>query len=395
MDNIREFQRSEDVMDEAYAWVLKFNGDTPASAEDIAAMREWVRRSPAHRQVLSEAEEFWCEAEILSDLAVPVEKSQRGGLGGFFSAVAGASSVSGGAASATWGRAISFASVVCLTVALMWVWQLTPISSTVGNGVYRTAVGEQSTLILSDRSQVLLDTGSAVRIAYEDGTRKIHLLDGKAHFDVAKNPERPFEVYARDGLVRAVGTAFSVYLAEEEVEVLVDEGRVDLARILAGDIAGSEVNSALPYDSSRERVGFNGAFDGSREAIPVNAVLLASQDVVGEVFLSLDVGQGARFDQAEQLLVQLSEKEMDNAQAWRKGTLVFVRDPLSDVVYEVSRYTDITIEITDPDLKNLVMGGRFKAGDLDALLEVLEIGFGVKVIYLNERHVQLSLASNE
>ena len=127
----------------------------------------------------------------------------------------------------------------------------------------------------------------------------------------------------------------------------------------------------------------------------MNAVLLASQDVVGEVFLSLDVGQGAHFDQAEQLLVQLSEKEMDNAQAWRKGTLVFVRDPLSDVVYEVSRYTDITIEITDPDLKNLVMGGRFKAGDLDALLEVLEIGFGVKVIYLNERHVQLSLASNE
>ena len=111
---------------------------------------------------------------------------------------------------------------------------------------------------------------------------------------------------------------------------------------------------------------------------------------------SIHLLQGkAHFDQTQQVVVQLSEKELDNAQAWRQGTLVFVRDPLSDVVYEVSRYTDITIEIVDPALRNLVMGGRFKAGKLGALLEVLEIGFGVKVIYLNEHHVQLSLASNE
>lgn len=365
MDNVRQFQGSEEVMDEAYAWVLKFNGDVPASNDDIAAMREWVARSPAHRRALEEAEAFWCEAELLSDLAVPLQKKQRG-RGGFFSGLVGAFSFSGGAAPAVWGRPAAFASFVFLSLAIALAWQLLPMVNLVGNGVYRTAVGERMTLPLRDGSRVLLDTGSEVHIAFEEGLRAIRLVQGKAHFDVAKDPDRPFEVFARDGLVRAVGTGFSVYLADENVEVLVDEGKVDLAR-----------------------------FRETEKAVAVHAIQLGSHAGVGEVFLSLAVGQGASFDGEQDELIQLSQKELQNALAWRDGTLVFVRDPLSDVVYEVSRYTDITIEIVDPKLKNLLMGGRFKAGDLDALLEVLEIGFGVKVVYLNEHHVQLSLASNE
>ena len=378
MDNIHEFQRSEDVMDEAYAWVLKFNGDAPVSHDDIAAMREWASRSPVHRRALKEAEEFWCEAELLSALAVPMQKKQRGGLRGFFSGLVAAFSLSGGAASAAWGRSAALVSFAFLSLAITLAWQLAPLFNSVGNGVYRTAVGEQITLPLRDGSQLLLDTGSEVRIAYEEAHRAIYLVRGKAHFDVAKDPDRPFEVYARDGLVRAVGTAFSVYLAEENIEVLVDEGKVDLARVLELEAKGAREDSA--------RAG---------QVSSVNAIKVASRSVVGEVFLSLEVGQAANFDDKQQVFIQLSQKELQNAQAWRDGTLVFVRDPLSDVVYEVSRYTDVTIEITDPELGGLVMGGRFKVGDLDALLEVLEIGFGVKVVYLNERHVRLSLASDE
>ena len=392
---IHEFQRSEDVMDEAYAWVLKFNSDTPASTDDIAAMRQWVSRSPAHRRALKEVEEFWCEAELLSGLAVPVQKEQRGGLRSFFSGLVGVFSLSGGAGSASWSKPAAFASLAFLSLAITLVWQLSPAFNSVGNGVYRTAVGEQIILPLRDGSQVLLDTSSELRIAYEEGVRVIHLAQGKAHFDVAKDPDRPFEVYARDGLVRAVGTAFSVYLAEENIEVLVDEGKVDLARLLEAKTEKLNPDSVRAEQRSFEN---NNAAPGQRKAqkpVAVNAMQVASQSVADEVFLSLEVGQAASFDKKQQVLIQLSQKELQNAQAWRDGTLVFVRDPLSDVVYEVSRYTDITIEITDPKLRGLVMGGRFKAGDLEALLEVLEIGFGVKVVYLNERHVRLSLASNE
>jgi transmembrane sensor len=49
---------------------------------------------------------------------------------------------------------------------------------------------------------------------------------GEAHFQVAKNPARPFVVVARGVEIRAVGTAFSVGLESTRVEVLVTEGQV-------------------------------------------------------------------------------------------------------------------------------------------------------------------------
>ncbi len=368
MDKVHAFPKHEALMEEAYAWVLAFNADEPASKADIAALRAWAARSPAHKLALEEAEAFWCEAELLSQLAVPLARARPGRWQRFFSAV------SGGFASVRAGSGVGFtaasawASVLLLGLGVVLLsWGLS-FQNSVGNGLYSTAVGEQRLLRLRDDSQVQLDTDSEVRVAYEDGVREVYLLKGKAHFAVAKNPARPFQVYARDGLVRAVGTAFSVYLADENIEVLVDEGRVDLARLAVAS-ASTEAPAELPA--------------------------LTDESPEEDVFLSLDRGQQAHFNRARQVLTQLSDKDLDNALAWRKGTLVFVRDPLSEVVYEVSRYTDTTIEISDPKLGSLLMGGRFRVGELDALFEVLEIGFGVKVIYIDEGHVQLHLASNE
>lgn len=367
-DNIHAFQSNEDMMDEAYAWVLKFNGDTPVSEQDIQAMREWVGRSAAHKQALKDAEDFWAEAELLSRLAVPLPGRRPGLVSRFVSRLTAlAPSPSGGVFVA--GPSMALASIVFLVLSVAIVTTVQLSKNTVGNGVYATAVGEQKQLRLEDDSQIHLDTNSQVEIVYQEGIRKIHLLQGKAHFDVAKNPERPFEVYAGAGLVRAVGTAFSVYLAASNIEVVVDEGRVDLERKPTAPATAL----ATPLSAKASAVEPNKA---------------------GKVFLSLDKGQSARFNQVHEVLAQLDEKDLAKALAWREGALVFVRAPLGEVVSEVGRYTSTTIEIVDPALGDLVMGGRFRVGELDALLEVLEIGFGVEVVYLNERHVQLRLASS-
>lgn len=171
MDNIHHFQCSENIMDEAYAWVLKFNRDQPVSSDDIAALREWVSRSPAHPKALNEAENFWSEAELLSGLAVPLQKKSRGRVAAFSNGFLGSLLYSDGVMSATWRRTVSFASVVLLSIVLLFLlqvsWQIPPNGSSVGNSVYRTVVGEQSTLVLNDGSKVLLDTKSKVRIAYD------------------------------------------------------------------------------------------------------------------------------------------------------------------------------------------------------------------------------------
>ena len=370
-DQVYQFQPRDEIEDEAYQWVLLFNGDRPVTTKEVAALQGWVERSPLHKQILKEVEAFWCEAEQLSQLAVPLSGGKSSGISALFSRLCNHLLVVTRAAAGVLNpkRAVmaSLSLVVC--AALLYV-VLPPLGS-VGNGIYTTGIGEQEVLILRDTTQLQLDTNSQVKIDYQQGVRKIVLIQGKVHFEVAKNSGRPFEVYAGAGLVRAVGTAFSVYLAEKNdaVEVLVNEGRVELERTGSSLLGGpSNASSALSNDSKSKQKS---------------------------VFAALGQGEGVRFNREQHHLAQLTDKEMEQALSWRDGILVFVRDPLGDVVSEVSRYTDITIEVADPDLKNLIMGGRFRAGEIDALLEVLEIGFGVKVIYLSERHVQLGLVNRE
>ena len=401
MSNIHDLKRQDDVMDEAYAWVLLFNRDTAVTSEELAALREWVARSPAHKQALTEAENFWCEAEILTALSVPHNKLQANRLGAFFDSLwFGLSQLI-----QSINKSGAVAALLVLGIGISLSSWLLPLSGSVGNGVYATAIGEQKVIVLRDDSRVQLDTYSQVRVEYQDAVRRIHLLRGKAHFNVAKNPQRAFEVYARDGLVRAVGTAFSVYLTDTDIQVTVDEGRVDLARlIMPASIAPQSISldteAVIDSDYAETQTEIEGhAGDGlaaslSAEAFKVELANSLENNLASQqVFLSLDKGQSASFSLVQQSFKELTDKDMARELAWRKGLLVFARDPLSHVVSEVSRYTDTTIEIVDPDLGSLVMGGRFRIGELDALFEVLEIGFGVEVSYLNAHHVQLHSSS--
>ena len=384
MTNIHDLKQQDDVMDEAYAWVLLFNRDTAVTSEELAVFREWVARSPAHKQALTEAENFWCEAEILTVLSVPHNKLQANRLGAFFDSLwFGLSQIIQGI-----NKSGAVAALLVLGIGISLSSWLLPLSGSVGNGVYTTAIGEQKVIVLRDDSRVQLDTYSQVRVDYKNTVRRIHLLRGKAHFDVAKNPQRAFEVYARDGLVRAVGTAFSVYLTDTDIQVTVDEGRVDLARLIVP--ASIESQSASLNAEVKNDISHSDAAEAFKDDL---ANSLENNLASNQVFLSLDKGQSANFSLAQQSFKELTDKDMARELAWRKGLLVFARDPLSHVVSEVSRYTDTTIEIVDPALGNLVMGGRFRVGELDALFEVLEIGFGVEVSYLNAHHVQLYSAS--
>jgi transmembrane sensor len=72
--------------------------------------------------------------------------------------------------------------------------------------------------------------------------------------------------------------------------------------------------------------------------------------------------------------------------------LVFNGETLPNVVADVSRYTDVQIEIADPTLNNLKVGGYFKVGEIDPMLEALESSFGVRVERVDDKHVRLSAA---
>ena len=76
--------------------------------------------------------------------------------------------------------------------------------------------------------------------------------------------------------------------------------------------------------------------------------------------------------------------------SWIEGKLIFEGESLEEVIDEVSRYTALQIDVLDPDLKKIRIGGQFQIGETDALFDALENGFGLKVSRLSDRHIQIN-----
>lgn len=101
--------------------------------------------------------------------------------------------------------------------------------------LYRTDVGQQTTIALPDRSSVQLNTDTELRVVYTDTARNVEMHRGEAYFDVAHDAGRPFVVKAGRGAIHAVGTGFVVQMKSAElVSVTVIEGAVDVNRIWMG-----------------------------------------------------------------------------------------------------------------------------------------------------------------
>lgn len=227
-----------------------------------------------------------------------------------------------------------------------------PSSSFAAN--YQTKVGGHETIALPDGSRLTLNTDSQIAARFTATERRIQLLRGEAFFEVAHDKSRPFSVYAGDGVVRAVGTAFSVRLKDDKLDVMVSEGRVALA---ARTPPAGKQNARTP----------------------------------GSAVMELTAGQSAVFAARNvEVLEHVTPAEIDRKLSWREGMLAFAGEPLSDVVVEVGRYSDVDIEIRGDELRDIPIAGYFKAGEVDAFVEALHIMTGIEVTETAPGHLALS-----
>jgi transmembrane sensor len=74
--------------------------------------------------------------------------------------------------------------------------------------------------ILPDRSEVALSPASKIAYRMDRETRKVY-LSGKADFNVVKNSQKPFLVYANETVTRVLGTEFEVSAFDQDSEVVV------------------------------------------------------------------------------------------------------------------------------------------------------------------------------
>ncbi len=205
--------------------------------------------------------------------------------------------------------------------------------------LYATVTGEQSTVPLPDGSLVTLNTRSMMRVAYSDEYRDVHLGDGEALFDVARDTRRPFRVITEQAVIEAVGTQFSVRKGIDEVTVTVVEGLVEVSR-KAGGAKAEVLVDGQPY--------------AERSSQPVR----------------LEVGQQAQVKSgvAKPVVVDVS---VEKAIAWRQHRLVFEALPLKHVIEEFNRYNDPPTAIEDKELESLPISGVFRSIDRDSFLQFL------------------------
>lgn len=91
-----------------------------------------------------------------------------------------------------------------------------------------------------------------------------------------------------------------------------------------------------------------------------------------------------------ELVQEMDEEEVYQRLSWRDGLLIFSGDPLEDVIREISRYSPVTIQILDPKLKTIRIGGQFRVGDVEAMLASLETNFKIRIIRLRNNHIQIA-----
>jgi len=323
MNKVIPFSRPLSADEEAQRWIIRIDKGR-LGAEERKEMRDWLARDPQHGKLLDQYAQLWHAAAMANpdkraSTAAPAQNDSRFGQRGKFAAGA-------------------LGSLACALLFVAWLW---PSHPALPGQHLATAVGKHQQFHMSDGSIIELNTKSAADVDYLPKQRKVILKEGEGLFQVAKDRQRPFEVFAGSTKVRAVGTRFTVHKrADGEVDVTVHEGVVEIVRYAhAGDMAAS---------------------------VPVSTERLAA----GQVMLS----------QAHGFTVsKLPPAKLERQLAWQQNRVNFDETPLAAAVEEINRYSPSPIVVGDSSLLPIKISGSFSTQNMETFLRTMEQGFPLKV----------------
>lgn len=309
---------AQNIDETAAVWTARL--DRGLTTEERATLDQWLAGDSRRIGALARARAVWMHADRVRSLGPaatqdPPEPS-------FFERIdRRAAMLGGGAIAASLAAGIT-------------------IPRLLNRGRLTTATGEIRRVPLGEGSVVTLDTDSMVETAFSKERRDIRLLSGVAFFEVAHDSARPFVVEARDLLVRAVGTAFSVRnIPGQPVAVVVSEGRVALSRAI-----------------------------GQGDAPPLE--LGANAQAV--------VPPGSRLN-AEDVARALTPDDLTRSLSWRDGMLAFEGETLAQAAQRFRRYGGPAIVIDDATLARQPISGLFAASDPRGFAQAIAVSFDAHV----------------
>ena len=194
--------------------------------------------------------------------------------------------------------------------------------------------GQQSTFILPDNSEVVLNSGSEMEYKNWnwDNNRELN-LKGEAYFKVAKG--KTFEVATALGKVTVIGTRFNVKARKNRFEVTCYQGKV--------------------------KVNHN------------NKTILLTKGK------SIIFGIGNQFEMKE---INVTEPQ------WRNGELVFDKESLETILDELKRQYNLEFVLKNHSSEQLFTG-VIPMKNLDAALEILTFTYHLQVKKVSNKTIVL------
>lgn len=225
------------------------------------------------------------------------------------------------------------------------LWFLTPGRAPTVEYFTATATAPRE-VALRDGSVMNVNKESDVAVQLTAAERRVTLARGEAHFAVAHDTARPFIVTAGSVSVRAVGTAFSVRLGEAGVEVVVDEGKVQVERVdlkaLAPDAAAG---NPAPWV----------------QRAPPHVTLLSANE---RTVVALEGSTPPRIEPAAPVVIR-------EALAWHARTTTFSDVPLRDVLARFNRRNVTQLVLADAEVGARRIGGTFALDQAEAFARLL------------------------
>ena len=296
---------------EAAQWFnLERSGDM--TVDDELRFLDWLDQSDAHRDAYRLVERAWLIAGTIPQEPEMLSPADLDGE---------RESQRPG-----WRRHLALAASLLLVFTLGWsvYFNAFPGFGTQAQQ-FRTGVGQTTTVTLPEGSVVTLDAETEMRLRETPRERRVDLIAGRAFFRVAHDPSRPFTVNAGGKSVRAIGTAFEVSFEHGNMVVTLAEGKVRVEETGSGSGSGTDMAPG------------------------------------GQLVIGADHNW------------TLSRVDVAKETSWTEGRLIFMRDPLSEAVAEMNRYSPRKLVFKDGEIPEKHVVGVFQAGDVDGCVKAMEL----------------------
>lgn len=333
------------IQKEAAEWVVLH--DKGLSAEQQDRFFQWLADDPRHGEAFADGKQSWGDFNLLAQWRPEHSEEPNPDLLATIRPVR------------PWKRwtVLGGLAAVFALAAVVWITQpQASVEPLVSYNLQYSAL-DYGFHELEDGSEIDLNEGTELVVAYSSEERLVKLVSGEAHFIVRKDEARPFIVEAGGTTVLAVGTAFNVRLADDSVEVLVTEGRVRMEDFNTSGY--QENNSALLKSHSRDLLS------GQRS-------ILSFKEKEPQVEVST-----IETDEIRQLL------------KWKPDLLDFSSTPLSEAILEFNARNEVQIVIADSELAHQPIVASFRSNNINGFVRLLKLTMGIEADRPEENQIVL------